>query len=311
MEKLGPDGILLIDKEEGETSYGVVREVKSALKGLKVGKVGHAGTLDPFATGLLIILLGQGTKISHLVMSQRKIYLATMRLGIETDTLDPTGQVVRTSYVPDLKPGFIQEKSSGFIGPIEQVPPRFSAVKYGGARAYKLARRGLEVDLQKRMVTVYSISILSVSLPDVTMKIKCSSGTYIRRLAADLGRILGPGGHLRSLRRLASGPFEVHNALKQSDIRTSNGGPGFLDKVIPLRAALPQAPEIDVDRQMANKVRQGGQPDWNELKKGLPQVFEMNGHAKLICDDELVALVKVKKRKGVDHGAVKIARVFS
>ncbi len=311
MERIGTDGILLIDKEEGQTSYGVVKEVKSALKGSKVGKVGHAGTLDPFATGLLIILLGQGTKISHLVTSQRKIYLATMRLGVETDTLDPTGQVVRTSVVPDLKPEFIREKSRSFIGPIEQVPPRFSAVKYKGTRAYKLARKGMAVDLQKRMVTVYSISILSVNLPDVTMEISCSSGTYVRSLAADLGRILGPGGHLRSLRRLANGSFEVYNALKQSEIRTDSGGPSFLDRVIPLRAALPQAPEIDVDAQMAKKVRQGRQPDWNELKLELAPVFEMDGHAKLISDGELVAIVKVKKSKGVDHGEVRIARVFT
>ncbi|MCP4665904.1 MAG: tRNA pseudouridine(55) synthase TruB, partial [Deltaproteobacteria bacterium] len=278
MGRIGPDGILLIDKEEGQPSYGVVKEVKSALKGSQVGKVGHAGTLDPFATGLLIILLGQGTKISQWVMSQDKIYLATMRLGVETDTLDPTGQVVRTSVVPDLDPGFIREKSRSFIGPIEQVPPRFSAVKYKGTRAYKLARRGMAVDLKKRTVMVHSLSILSVNLPDVTMEIRCSSGTYVRSLAADLGRVLGPGGHLGSLRRLASGSFEVRNALKQSEIR-AGGGPALLDRVIFLRAALPQAPEIDVDRQTARKVRQGGRPDWNGLKKEQAPAFEKEGHA--------------------------------
>jgi tRNA pseudouridine55 synthase len=218
---------------------------------------------------------------------------------------------VRTSVVPDLNPAFIREKCGSFVGPIEQVPPRFSAVKHRGTRAYKLARKGRAMDLQKRMVTVHSLSILSVNLPDVTMEIRCSSGTYVRSLAADLGRVLGPGGHLRSLRRLASGSFEVHDALKQSDIETGSGGPAFLDRVIPLRAALPQAPEIHVDAQMAKKVRQGRQPAWSELQKEPSPVFEMDGHAKLIHDGKLVAIVKVKKSKGVDHGNVSIARVFS
>ena len=311
MERIGPDGILLIDKEKGQTSYGVVKAVKSALKGSKPRKVGHAGTLDPFATGLLIILLGQGTKISHLVMSQRKIYRATMRLGVETDTLDPTGQVVRTRVVPDMKPEFIREKSRSIIGHIEQIPPRFSAVKYKGTRAYNLARKGMAVDLKKRIVTVHALSIVSVALPDVTMEITCSSGTYVRSLAADLGRVLGPGGHLRSLRRLASGSFEVQNALKQSDIRIDSEGPVFLDRVIPLRAALPQALEIEVDARMVKKIRQGRQPDWDALKKGLAPDFVMDGHAKLISDGELVAIVRVKKSKGDDHGELKIARVFT
>jgi len=127
----------------------------------------------------------------------------------------------------------------------------------------------------------------------------------------DLGRVLGPGGHLRSLRRLASGSFEVQNALKQSDIRTDSEGPVFLDRVIPLRAALPQALEIEVDARMVKKIRQGRKLDWDALKKGLASDFEMDGHAKLISDGELVAIVRVKKSKGDDHGELKIARVFT
>ena len=178
------DGILLVNKIKGETSHDVVKKVKAAF-GLKNCKVGHAGTLDPFATGLLIILLGQGTKLSRFIMSEDKVYRGTMRLGVETDTLDCTGSVVHKVTVSELGIEQIREKARQFVGEIEQLPPVYSAVKYKGTRAYKLARRGEEMSLKKRNVTVYSLRILSVDLPDVTMEVRCSSGTYIRSLAAD------------------------------------------------------------------------------------------------------------------------------
>ena len=146
------DGILLVDKEEGKTSYGVVRKVRAAFAKSDVKKVGHAGTLDPFATGLLIILLGQGTKLSSFLMSERKVYLATIRLGIETDTMDPTGQVARTSPIPALSIEQIQEKANCLVGHREQVPPIYSAVKYKGTRAYKLARKGVKFDLKSKKI---------------------------------------------------------------------------------------------------------------------------------------------------------------
>ena len=305
------DGILLIDKEGGETSYSVVNEVKSALSRLKIRKVGHAGTLDPFATGLLIILLGQGAKLSRFIMSESKLYRATMSLGVETDTLDPTGRAVRTSTVPDLSPEYIQEKAQGFIGSIEQVPPIYSAVKYKGTRAYKLARRGLDVDLKKRTVTVHSLRILSVDLPDVTMEVRCSSGTYIRSLAADLGRELGPGGHLKSLRRLASGPFKVQNALRSGEISNIAAHSSLCERVIPLRGAIPNMCEIEVEEQLRKKVRHGYQPAWEELAEGLCSAGCEDRHVKLVRDGDLVAIAKVKNSKGIGHGKVRIVRVFS
>ena len=300
------DGIILIDKDEGETSYDVVRKVKSSLGGGKIQRVGHAGTLDPFATGLLIILLGQGTKLSQHIMSGDKIYLAIMRLGVETDTLDLTGKVVRTSNVPDLKQEYIQDKAKGFIGFIEQVPPIYSAVKYKGTRAYRLARKGVEINLKKKTVTIYSIRIHSVDLPDITMEVKCSSGTYIRKLAADLGRELGSVSHLRSLRRLASGSFEVQNALNSKEISTKYAHCVLLDKLIPLRAALPEMREIEIEDLLAEKVRNGYRPTWEELTKGLSLTGHRServcgvenckdGHVKLVMDGKLIAIVKVKK----------------
>ncbi len=305
------DGILLIDKHEGETSYDVVKKAKHVFNARKALKVGHAGTLDPFATGLLIILLGQGTKLSNFLMAGEKKYLATMRLGVETDTLDPTGRVVRTSVVPQLTPGEIRGKAKAFIGNIEQMPPRFSAVKYKGTRAYKLARKGLDVDLKKRIVTVYSLEIMSVQLPDVTMKVNCSKGTYIRSLAADMAMELGTGGHLISLRRIAIGSFEVSNALSSSVLLQTGVRALLRDKIIPLRAALPGMYEIQVGETLAKKVRNGYQPTLKELNKGLSTSDCKDGYVKLMSADELVAIMKLKENGGIGYERLKIERVFS
>lgn len=305
------DGILLVDKHEGETSYEVVKRSKFAFGRLRVRKVGHAGTLDPFATGLLIILLGQGTKLSPFLMTGKKVYLATMRLGVETDTLDLTGRVVRTSPVPHLTSEQIHEKARGFVGEIEQVPPLYSAIKHEGQRAYKLARKGLEVGLKRRIVTVYSLEIQTVQLPDVTMKVTCSRGTYMRSLAADLGRQLGPGSHLISLRRLSSGAFEVQNALSSQEISRNECGSFLLDRVIPLRAALPDMYEIQVAGLLAKKIRNGYQPTLEELNNGINVSGFGVGYVKLASDNELVAITKIRKSGGSGHGKLKIERVFS
>ncbi len=316
------DGILLVDKDEGETSYDVVKKVKAFLGGGKVQKVGHAGTLDPFATGLLIILLGQGTKLSRHIMSGDKVYLATMRLGVETDTLDLTGRVVRTSNVPDLKQECIQDKAKSFLGVIEQMPPIYSAVKYKGRRSYRLARKGVEVDLKKKKVTIHSIRIHSVDLPDVTMEVKCSSGTYIRKLAADFGRELRSVSHLKSLRRLVSGSFEVQNTLRSREISNKHTPSVLMDKVIPLSAALPEMTEIEIGDCLATKVRHGYQPTWEELSKSLTLVDHQprivcgvenckDGYIKLIRDGKLVAIMKGDKIDGTGRYKAKIERVFS
>ena len=305
------DGILLIDKTEGETSHDVVKKVKSAL-GLKGCKVGHAGTLDPFATGLLVILLGQGTKLSRFIMSEDKVYSGVMRLGVETDTLDGTGSVVHTCMVPELGLKQIREKARGFVGEIEQVPPAYSAVKYKGTRAYKLARRGVVMTLKKRTVTVYFLRIHSVDLPDVTMEIRCSSGTYIRSLAADLGKGLGPGGHLKSLRRLASGAFKAEDGLTSRElvIKDSGSFSALRDRVIPLGAALPGMQEIEVGDMLAEKIRHGCQPAWEDLAGERDMAGFEDGNVKLVRNGELVAIMKADKSEGVDNGKIRIERVF-
>jgi tRNA pseudouridine55 synthase len=301
------EGILLVDKKEGETSFSVVRKVRNAC-GAK--KVGHAGTLDPFATGLLVVLLGQATKLSPFLMEGEKQYRAVIRLGTETDTMDPTGRIIRTSPVPSMDPDFIKECALSFLGEIEQVPPLFSAVKYRGKRAYHLARRGIKAELAKRKVRIYRLGIESIDLPDVTVAVTCSGGTYIRSLAGDLGRRLGPGAHLKALRRLSSGSFSVAHALDSESLGSGLSLETVKQRMIPLKEALPGMEEIQVDEPMASRIRQGYQPEWEELKgvEGPPPVREF--HVKLVKGNELVAVMKTGSAFSAGASRLKGVRVF-
>lgn len=301
------DGIVLVDKNQGETSFDVVRQVR---KILKTKKVGHAGTLDPFATGLLIVLLGQGTKLSPYLMSREKKYRATLRLGIETDTGDLTGRILRKRPVPELDMETLNELALGFIGEAEQSPPMFSAVRYRGKRAYEFARKGIKLELKKRKVTIRALEVVSADLPDVTIEVSCSSGTYIRSLAADLGETLGPGAHLKALRRLSIGPFALQDALNLEKVGLGRAEEALQDRIIPLRDAIPHVKELQVDDQLARKIRNGYQPQWDALKGGfiLPSVHE--GEIKLVKDRTLVAIMKVPRQKDHAGMCLEILRVF-
>ena len=293
------DGVLIVDKEEGETSFSVVRKVK---KLLKVSKVGHAGTLDPFATGLLLVLVGQGTKLSSYLMAGDKTYLGTLTLGTETDTLDRTGRVTAVKPVPKLDPELVRETARAFVGETEQTPPSFSALKVQGKRAYSLARKGLPVSLEKRRVRIMELAVLSLDLPDVTFRVVCSSGTYVRTLAADLGMELGVGAHLKALRRTAIGPYGVEDALRSGDMGAS--AEAVKKRIIPLRHALPHFTEVEVDERTAFQVRKGYQPGWEELGKKAPFPQE---EVKLVSGTDLVALVRFEPRA---KGQLRISRVF-
>jgi tRNA pseudouridine55 synthase len=298
------DGVLPVDKEEGESSFGAVRRVRRIL-GIK--KAGHAGTLDPFATGLLVVLLGQGTKLSPFLMPGRKRYLATLRLGIETDTLDFTGQVVRTRPVPVLGPEEVREKTRLFLGDVEQVPPSFSAVKHEGRRAYDLARQGLFFALKKRIVTIHRLDVLSVDLPDVTLTVECTGGTYIRSLAADLGEALGAGAHLRALRRLASGALSVDEAVSLGHLPGENAGEVLKSKILSLKDSLPEVREHPVDVEGARRIRNGYQPRLDDLAA---HGTLCAGRLKLVIGPELVAVAEVTESGERGGKKLRILRVF-
>lgn len=211
------DGILLVDKAAGMTSHDVVAISRRALD---TRKIGHCGTLDPLATGLLILTVGRGTKIQDLLMSEDKEYEGTMRLGVLTSSQDSDGEVIEERPVPALDVADIEEAFAKFRGDFYQTPPMVSAIKKDGVPLYKLARQGKEVVREPRFVHVYSSSVTGLRLPDVDFRIVCSKGFYVRTFAHDIGETLGCGAHLCGLRRTKSGKFSVEGALTVAELKT-------------------------------------------------------------------------------------------
>src|SRR6266545_6160361 len=204
------DGALLIDKPAGPTSHDVVDAIR---RRFQIKKVGHCGTLDPGATGLLILVLGRGTKLSEKLMSADKIYEGTLRLGEATDSYDADGKLTASRPVPPLTLDQLNEVAATFIGDQMQLPPMVSAVKKDGVPLYKLARKGIEVERKERLIHIYNFRFSKYEEPVGYFRVACTKGTYVRTLAHDFGQKLGCGGHLASLRRIASGKFDVADAL--------------------------------------------------------------------------------------------------
>ena len=213
------EGLLIVDKPSGITSHDVVSFVR---RKFKMKQVGHAGTLDPLATGVLVILLGKSTKLFNKFSLFDKAYDATVRLGVRTDTADIEGKVLMTADCENVTKEQVAEVLEKFIGEIEQTPPMFSAVKYKGQKLYNLARKGVSVDRLSRKVRINSLRLMDFSLPQVTLSMDCSKGTYVRTLAEDVGNILGCGGCISQIRRTKVGPFTINDAVKLEDINESH-----------------------------------------------------------------------------------------
>ena len=278
-------GILLLDKPEGMTSAAVVRTVK---KTLAVERVGHLGTLDPFASGLLPICLGEGTKIAQFLMTERKAYSGTIRLGSETDTYDATGTVTRNAPVPGLMPKSLQELVQRFSGESWQTPPMYSALKRHGTPLYKLARRGIEVEREPRKVVIENFLLASIDDSSLWFSLTCSKGTYMRTLAVDIGKALGCGAHLATLRRTGFGPFVIEHAVPLSQC-VDLFDRGILP-LLSLTAALKHYPAVVVTTEVATLVRQGRQ---EVLPQVLSEPDETTEPTQLLgSDGELVAMVQ-------------------
>lgn len=205
-----PDGVLAVDKPAGISSHDVVYAIRRAFR---FAKVGHGGTLDPGATGLLVILLGKGTKISDRVMGGDKVYTGTFRLGTTTSTQDREGEILEEKPWDSVTPDAVRVAMQTQVGDLYQTPPMVSAIKVNGVPLYKLARKGEEVERKERFVHIYRFTAEKIELPEVAFTVSCTKGTYVRTLAHDVGQALGCGAHLTSLRREASGPLSVTNAL--------------------------------------------------------------------------------------------------
>lgn len=261
-------GILLIDKPAQITSAKVVSRIKRVLQ---APKVGHAGTLDPFATGLLICLIGRATRLARFFLESDKTYRAALHLGVTTDTGDVTGKSITESPGKIPAEEGIRAVFERFTGKIRQVPPVYSALKHQGVPLYRWARQGKAIQKPPRTVTIHRLKVHSVDLPEVSFQVTCSAGTYIRSLAVDVGAALGCGGHLLRLRRIQSGDFHVNDAVPFDRV----DDPAALKKrIIPMTAALPGWPEHRVGDAVAEKVRHGrsiSDTDFSDAPDGVSQ----------------------------------------
>ncbi|MGQ0811981.1 MAG: tRNA pseudouridine(55) synthase TruB [Nitrospiraceae bacterium] len=248
------DGILNVNKAKDWTSHDVVAKIRTMLRGAKIG---HAGTLDPAATGVLPVLVGKGTRVAEYLLDWEKEYLAVLRLGETTDTQDATGTVLVTRPVDALTDSHILEAVARFQGPLRQLPPMYSAVKVGGVPLYKAARAGRTVARRLRDVTVHQIEVLRIEGLLISLRVVCSKGTYIRTLCADIGEALGVGGHLWSLERRRVGPLTLEEALSMQQIGSRSMLGRLGDDFLSLDCALDSIPALIVDRLTADRVIHG------------------------------------------------------
>lgn len=217
------EGVINLDKPAGMTSARAVGRVKRLLS--RGTKIGHAGTLDPFATGVLLLLVGKATKSCERLMGERKGYEAVVKLGARSATDDPEGPIELSDVATPPDADQVRQAAARFVGAIQQRPPAFSAMKVGGRRAYKLARAGTAVEMQPRTVTVYSLEVLDYAWPLARLRVECGRGTYIRAIARDLGEALGVGGYLTELRRTFIGRFRVEDAISLERISADGPAP--------------------------------------------------------------------------------------
>jgi len=295
--KRGIDGLLVVDKPEGITSLDVVREIKHRF-GVK--KAGHIGTLDPFATGVLPIVINEGTKLVPFLREGPKEYEVTLRLGEETNTDDWTGKVVMKQPWEGVQPEKVEALIHTFLGKIRQTPPMFSAIKMQGKPLYRLARKGIEVERKEREVEIYNIQMKEIELPLVHFKVSCSKGTYIRTLGRDIGRKIGCGAHLLRLRRIRSGPFTLGQAITWERLKDLSKPDALHSWLISLSAALPSLPEMIGDEQLVKKVRFGKEMIVQDLSPQTLPSFEKGQWLKMSSPQEgLVAILK-SEVKGAD-----------
>ena len=286
------NGIIVIDKPGNISSAGVVRLVK---KMLNAEKVGHAGTLDPFAEGVLICCLNQATRLAGFLLHGKKKYVAVLKLGEETDTQDFTGTVVSTSKPADLSSQVIKDVFKKFEGPIKQLPPVYSALKHKGIPLYKLARRGKPIQKPPRCVQIFNITMQELALPLIRFEVKCSAGTYIRTLCADIGKSLGCGGHLTALKRLESSGFTLNQAISMSELEKLRNSPKLSNHLIPMADVLPDMPQIRADKQLAEKIYHGKMISARNLAdlNGTERTHGTGSEIKIVdLDGDLIAILK-------------------
>lgn len=302
------DGVLIIKKEAGWTSHDVVAKVRHLLGGVKVG---HAGTLDPAATGVLPVLIGRGTRIAEYLVEWDKEYCAVLRLGETTDTQDATGTVLASQPTDQVTAEAIHEAVSRFRGPIEQVPPMYSAVKVAGVPLYKSARAGKTIARDARTVVIHTLEVLAIQGREVTLRIVCSKGTYVRTLCDGIGEALGVGGHMLALERRRVGPLTIDHALTVDQVVTRHALGRLGDDLLSLDLALDRLAIAVVDEQTADRVRHGAPVPvakilrWEGAAEG-----ERRSHEPVRIHDTNGRLVAIGKCPEISGDALKVEKVL-
>jgi tRNA pseudouridine55 synthase len=274
-------GVFVIDKPVGLTSHDVVQIVR---RGTGIRRAGHTGTLDPRASGVLVVLLGPAVRLSEFVSASDKSYQATIRLGSRTETYDAETEPTEEMPVNVTEEEFL-DLIKGYEGEIEQVPPPYSAVKVDGKKAYEMARKGEEVELEPRMINVYHLDLLEWAPPEVVIDVKCSSGTYVRSLANDIGEALGIGAHLVGLRRTSSGQFTLRDSISLRRLREAFETGTWAQHLIPASEALNDWYTIELNAELLEKVRNGHRIPAKEGETGWARAVSEQG--------DLVALMEV------------------
>lgn len=282
-----PAGVLVVDKPSGPTSHDVVDRVRQILR---VRRVGHTGTLDPFATGVLPLCVGKATRLARFLADSEKEYLATVRLGLATSTDDLHGEPLGPERPVSVDLGGVQEACRGLSGRILQLPPCFSAKRIRGERSYQLARKGVAVERSPVPVTIQALEVTAVDGPVVQLRVRCSGGTYVRALARDLGEALGVGGHLTALRRTWSGRFGLEDAVGWEELGAAR------ERVRPLASLLTELPKVVVGSQGMAALRHGRDLSRGLVQEGFPDVAP----ARLRVVDESGALLALAVPRGFE-----------
>ncbi|MGZ6141949.1 MAG: tRNA pseudouridine(55) synthase TruB [Myxococcales bacterium] len=296
-------GVVVVDKPSGPTSFDVVRRVKGLFK---TKRCGHTGTLDPTATGVLPICIGDATKVASFVAEGEKEYDAVVRFGEITDTQDAAGRTLETRPLGDLTEERVRQELTGFVGLVEQTPPMYSARKVDGKRLYDLARAGEEVEREARQVNIDEARLLFFRPPDAGIFVRCSKGTYLRTLAHDLGQRLGCGAHLKALKRVRVGPFSIEDSVGLDTLMAAAKEKTLEKYLLPLSRALDELAELRLDVTLARRVAHGHAPGPADLSRLRAPPFARGRKVRLLDPEGRV--LAVAESDGV--GTLKLLRVL-
>jgi tRNA pseudouridine55 synthase len=298
------EGVLVVTKETGWTSHDVVAKVRRILGGIKVG---HAGTLDPAATGVLPLLIGRATRVAEYLADWDKEYRAVLRLGATTDSQDATGRVLTQTDASHVSEAAIRDVVARFHGVQQQVPPMFSAVKVGGRPLYKAARAGKTVERHERSIIIHGLEILALDGRDVTLTVVCSKGTYIRTLCADIGEALGVGGHLYALERRRVGPLSIGQALTIDRISALAAVGTLQQHLIPMDQVLEHLPALMVAGEQVKRVLHGGAV----VPARMEQLASVSAGVSVRLKDETGRLLAVGTYDAEMAGTIKVDKVLA